>query len=198
MREIDLDRCRKQIAVSKDELSGGFVEFKLRNQLHPLLVKEIENATEIWASGRNLRGILTNYSTHLIKAAQKGRRLRFLTANLEDKALLDVLSRPSFVDSDQDSVKHSGGISAKVLKEISNVGDSDNVQIKKASHFPFYAQIIFNPDAETSRMIIEFYGHKIATADRYHFEITKQSHPELYAYYLDQFEKQWPKQENSE
>lgn len=174
--------------VSADEL------FKARKQL-PSFDFLLEQGEIFWIGGKNLVGLLNNYGRQIQKAANEGKKFRFLIHNPNKSALIEIQSASSYTHSSVKTLEQKLQEAIFIFGDLLNNTPKDSIEIRLTDSLLTNAYLIIDSKKAYGHMIVEFYNYQISSGEQNSLYLKKQSEDRIFNYYLRRFESRWKKSE---
>lgn len=187
-----LDRIENKLAELASKIQPIFSvdSMLLSREKMGSFEEQLIEGDNIWIASRTLHAFMKSYVVSIQKAAQKGKKFRFLIVNPENLHALESIA-VTRVESNVSFLSSSMAETLSLILLIQKKAPKNSVQIKVVDFIPLNMIRVVDPHKETGEMIIEHYGYKVSTGQRRHFIVNKKRDPETFSFYLDQFEQMW-------
>ena len=175
-------------SIVEPEGHGEHVLLANRENFPLPFMTRLDKAKEICMTGINVNGIIKLYGHYFIEKAQNGCKFKFLLVN------------PRFFESEEmafalwpggtDSLIDLGNTIDEIEKMIKEVGNG-NIQLNFSAFPPPYSLLMINPEEPNGEIQVEIYTYQSLTNKRPHFILDRQSHPDWYNFFFQDFDISW-------
>ena len=151
----------------------------------------IQSADEVWVSAKGLAGFLNNNGSHIVKAAQSGKKFRFVTHNPANPHLSYAVSSNHYATI-QPSRQES--LIRDALETLSQmIGETpDGSILVRLTEAPMYnGYTIVKRNTGSSNAYVEFFGYKLSLAERLTLTLDSNSNAKLFEFHQGQFKSIW-------
>jgi transcriptional regulator with XRE-family HTH domain len=152
---------------------------------------------EVWVAGQTLCGLFGNYEPEILRAAENGKRMRFIVmdSNCPSALVSAGNSRQDTILEQDGGVKKLGGMIEDTIQKIKKIERMTSVEVADYRVVNFVLNNLYfiakEEDNSFDRMIVEMYQYMKAPIHRYLLFLTRLRDKELFEYHHGIFEAMW-------
>ena len=163
---------------------------------------KLKTAKEIWMNGYSCRHFLGQNRQKIEEAIRRGTNFRLIIMNKNSKAsemMNERTVKKNLLNEDIETT-------LDLIKEINKNTKNENkgkgtIEIRYTKWIPSCSMLIFNPNEKNGEIKVNVYPPFHSTSksiDSVNFVLTKSRKNHLFEYYLDQFNRLWNRDSESE
>lgn len=152
--------------------------------------EKIENFSELWLLGINLRRMVISSYGLFKERLSKGATLRILLID-PNSDLIPVLAQRSKVHSDPNAMKNSIEQTLHNLTELMSIDNKGIIEVHTLSIVPSYGLIMINPKNSNGQIRVTIYPHKAPPEDNPGFWFKNIVDDKWYKFFIEQFDLLW-------